>query len=128
MYPGRNKTIKLLAERYYWPGLSSDVAQYVQNCHSCRRALVPRDRPPGLLQPLPIPDRPWQHILMDFKEFLPDKHGFDMLFVIVDRLSKRPRSIPCKKTVTAKGMAKLFIFYILLVYGIPNLIVSDQGP
>ena len=65
---------------------------------------------------------------MDFKKFPSDKHGFDMLFVIVDRLSKRPQSILCKKTVTAKEMAKLFIFYILPIHDIPDLIVSDQGP
>ena len=54
--------------------------------------------------------------------------AFDMLFVIVDRLSKRPQSIPCKKTVTAEEIAKLFIFYILPVYGILDSIISDRGP
>jgi hypothetical protein len=57
-HPGRNKTIRLLADRYYWKGLAASVEQYVRNCHACRRANAPQDRTPGLLQPLPIPERP----------------------------------------------------------------------
>ncbi len=38
---------------------------------------------------------------MDFKEFPPDRKGYDNLLVMVCRLSKRVISIPCKKTVTA---------------------------
>jgi hypothetical protein len=56
VHPGRNKTRKILVSRYYWPGLPADVAQYVHNCHECRRATVPRDRLPGLLQLLPVPE------------------------------------------------------------------------
>jgi hypothetical protein len=58
-HPGRNKTYKLINARYYWPNLPGDVARYIRNCHICRRTLAPRDLPPGQLQPLPIPERPW---------------------------------------------------------------------
>ena len=34
-HPGRNKMRKLLAERYYWPGMTQDIDQYVANCHMC---------------------------------------------------------------------------------------------
>ena len=54
-HPGRTKTLQLLAPRYYWKGLRADLEQYIANCHECRRALVPRDRAPGYLHPLPIP-------------------------------------------------------------------------
>ena len=57
-HPGRNKTRRLLSTRYYWPNLPRDVAQYIRNCHACHHTTVPRDRQPGPLQPLPIPERP----------------------------------------------------------------------
>jgi hypothetical protein len=49
-----------------------------------------------------------------------------MIFVVVNRLGKRAYSIPCQKTITAKGMARLFVLYILQTYRIPDSIVSDR--
>ncbi|OJD10369.1 hypothetical protein ACJ73_09822 [Blastomyces percursus] len=65
--PGRTKTRKLLTSRYYWKGMGKDIDRYVRNCHTCRRSHVPRDMPPGLLKSLPIPQRSWQYISMDFQ-------------------------------------------------------------
>ena len=67
-HPGRAKLKQLISSRYYWPGQSSDIDRYCANCHACRRSHVPRDKKPGFLQQLPIPDRPWQHITVDFKK------------------------------------------------------------
>ena len=52
-HPGKSKTARILGQKYYWRGLTTDVARYVRNCHACRRAHVPRDRTPGLLHLLP---------------------------------------------------------------------------
>ena len=68
-HPGRRKTVQLLANRYYWKGLTASVERFIRNCHACRRANAPRDRTPGLLHPLPVPQRPWQHVTMDFQSF-----------------------------------------------------------
>jgi hypothetical protein len=94
-HPGRTKTLRLLKDRYYWPRMDDDIQRFLQNCATCRRTKVPRDKTPGLLQSLPIPDRPWQHIAVDFKSFPPDKYGNDTIVVFVDRGGKRPISIPC---------------------------------
>ena len=127
-HPGRDKTYRLLRDRYYWRGMLADVDRYVRNCHPCRRASSPRDKTPGLLQPLPVPDRPWQHISMDFNSFNRDKHGYDNVLVIMDRLSKESISIPCHKTTTAEEMAFLFICHVWRYFGPPDSIVSDRGP
>ena len=67
---------------------------------------------PGLLNPLPVPEWPWQHISMDFWTFPKDKQGYDAALVIVDWLSKYPISIPCHKTINAAGMAWLFVEHV----------------
>jgi len=126
-HPGRTKMLKLVRERFYWEAWSNDVNRYVDNCKTCKRTNTRRDRAPGLLQPLPIPVRPWQHLSMDFMELPQDKRGFDNVFVTVDRLTKRPVSIPCHKGVTARDMAKLWIRYIFPWTGLPDSIVSDRG-
>ncbi|KAI9035169.1 integrase zinc binding domain-containing protein, partial [Aspergillus affinis] len=76
-HPGRTKTETLVKNRYWWPGWRHDVKRYVANCLICNRTTTRRDLPPGLLQPLDIPNRPWEHISMDFRSCPKDKHGFD---------------------------------------------------
>ncbi len=127
-HPGKTKTRKVIGDRYYWPRMTTDIDRYIRNCSTCRRTTVPRDKTPGLLKPLPIPDRPWQHVSMDFHEMPPDRDGYDTVMVIVDRLGKRAFSIPCKKTITAKETAECFIDRVYRIYGPPDTIVSDRGP
>ena len=127
VHPGQNKTYRLIASRYYWPGLPTDITRYVQNCYKCRRSTVPRDRPPGLLYSLPIPERPWQHISIDFKSFPKDKYRNDIIYIVIDRLGKRAYSIPCQKTITVQGIATLFIIYVWCIHRPPDSIVSDRG-
>ena len=127
-HPGQKKTRQLVAEQYYWPGLPSDCDTYVNNCKDCRWNHLPRDKTPGLLKPLPIGERCWQHISFDFKSFPKDKQGFDNVFVVVDRLGKRPFSLPCKKEVSAAMAAKLYYEHIWRIYGMPETATSDRGP
>lgn len=108
--------------------MTADVERYVRNCHECKRAHVARDKTPGQLHPLPIPERPWQHVAMDFKSFPKHKQGFDTMFVVIDRLSKQSTSIPCLKATTAKDVAVMYIDRIYRNHGAPESIVSDRGP
>ena len=127
-HPGISKTTALISRQYYWENIKQWVKRFVDNCHKCKRSMAPRDKTPGFLHPLPIPDRPWQHISMDFKSFPTDSHGYDMICVFIDRLSKQSVSKPCFKTVTAKDMAKLFIEHVYPHHSLPDSIVSDRGP
>jgi len=65
---------------------------------------------------------------MDFKLFLKDKYGYDMAFIVVDRLSKQAVSLPCFKTMTAKDIAYIYVDNIYRIYGAPKLIVSNYRP
>ena len=69
-----------------------------------------------------------QHLCMDFKEFPKDKSGYDQILVIIDRLSKQAITIPCHKTITARGMADLFVQWVYRFGHTPESIVSDRGP
>ena len=46
----------------------------------------------------------------------------------MDRLTKKSISIPyTKKDVISLELAKMFIRYVYLYYGLPDTIVSDRG-
>jgi hypothetical protein len=83
----------------------SNIERYIQNCYIYRCAYILRDYSPGFLYLLSIPVHPWQHITMDFKSMPKDKHDYNTVWVIIDRLSKQAVSMPCHKTVTAEQMA-----------------------
>ena len=105
----------------------TDVDRYIWNCDGCRKSTIPRDKTPGLLKPLPIPERPWQHVSMDFHKLPTDHNGYNIAMIIVDRFSKRLFSIPCHKDINAKEVAQLYIHYIYCIYGPPDIIVFDCG-
>ncbi|RAL64648.1 hypothetical protein DID88_001681 [Monilinia fructigena] len=127
-HPGISKTYTLLSKQYYWRGMHNTIAQYIRNCHACKRSSAPRDRTPGLLHPLPVPQRAWAEITMDYCSFNKDKHGYDNVFVIIDRLTKQAITIPCHKEIDARQQAKLYLYHVYRYYGAPKTIVSDRGP
>lgn len=127
-HPGSTKTYQLLAKKYHWKGMEATCKRYVRNCVACQRSHPRQTRLPGYLHPLPIPDKPMQHLCIDFKEFPKDTSGYDQVMVIIDRLSKQAISIPCHKTIDARGMARLFVDWVYRFGHTPETIVSDRGP
>jgi hypothetical protein len=49
---------------------------------------------------------------MDFKDIPKDKDGFDIMLIIVDRLSKQAVIISCFQTAISRDLASIFIIYI----------------
>ncbi|KAL0336611.1 UNVERIFIED_CONTAM: hypothetical protein Sradi_4873000 [Sesamum radiatum] len=81
--------VTLLAHRYYWPRMEEDVEAYVRTCLVCQLDKVERKKEAGLLQPLPIPEVPWQSISMDFISGFPKVNGNNQ---------RRPHEISIQKT------------------------------
>jgi hypothetical protein len=124
---GQNRTLELIRREYTWPGLRTFVKDYVSSCTSCARTKVPRHKPYGLLKQLPIPEKPWNFISMDFIEQLPASSGFTSILVVVDRLSKQCIFIPTHDTITSPELAKLFLLHVFSKHGVPSHITSDRG-
>ena len=59
---------------------------------------------------------------------LPESSGHDAVMTVVDSVSKRVHFIPMHTTVTAEGVARLFLHHVWKLYGLPKRVVSDCGP
>ncbi|KAL0192406.1 hypothetical protein M9458_010702, partial [Cirrhinus mrigala] len=127
-HPGIEATIDLLLNRFWWPSLRSDTATFVTNCVVCSTTKASRQRPAGLLQPLPVPNRPWSHIAVDFITDLPTSQGYTTILSVIDRFSKGCRLIPLPKLPTAMETAEALCDSVFRFYGLPEDIVSDRGP
>ncbi|CAL8175631.1 unnamed protein product [Prunus armeniaca] len=87
-HAGLLTTYQRLSWSFYWPDMKHDVQKMVAECHACQQHKYETVTPAGLLQPLPIPDKVWTDISMDFIVGLPHCQGKFVIFVVVDRLSK----------------------------------------
>ncbi|MCO5555239.1 hypothetical protein L7F22_008783 [Adiantum nelumboides] len=136
---GIDATVKAIETFIYWPALRRDVDAFVRECIICQKVKFDRQKAPGLLQPLPIPDKPWESIAMDFIFDLPrtqtgnddlpkTQNGNDAIWTIVDRSSKQAHFIPVKKTTKADHMARIFLAQIFRHHGMPKTIISDRDP
>jgi hypothetical protein len=96
---GRDKTIALVEDCFYWLHLKRDVSTVVKRCRTCQLSKENRTNA-RLYSLLPIPDQPWIDISMDFVLGLPrTMRNHDSIFVMVDRFSKMAHFLPCAKTL-----------------------------
>ena len=125
-HPGREATAALMARRFFWPNMLQDIRRFIRNCDTCGRNKAWRERRQGFLKPLPIPDRVWQEISVDFVVDLPKSEGCTNMMVITDRLGKGAIIEPCA-SIEAEALAETFIRCYYRHHGLPTAIVSDRG-
>jgi hypothetical protein len=127
-HSGYHNTVHRATTNFYWPGMRKDIKKFVRECSVCQENKPETVASPGLLQPLPIPNRVWSAISMDFIEGLPVSQGFSVIFVVVDRLTKYGHFIPLAHPFSASTVAQVFMTNILKLHGMPSIIVSDRDP
>ncbi|GJP80846.1 hypothetical protein CLOP_g11046 [Closterium sp. NIES-67] len=126
---GSNKTLTGIAKHYYWPHLAEDVQKFVTSCDTCQRMKSSKQKKAGLLQPLPVPEQPWQVVSLDFITALPPtSSGHDAILVVVDKFSKMGHFIPTHTTARTEETAQLFVRYIISQHGIPTTLITDRDP
>jgi hypothetical protein len=129
-HPGRSTTEWNVKKGYWWPGMGTYVRKYVDGCAICQQMKVITHPTTPPLTPIPSSaTRPFSQISVDLITDLPVSNGYDSVMVVVDHgLTKGVILSPCKKTITAEGVAHLFHTNVFKRFGLYDKIISDRGP
>ncbi|GJU69253.1 putative reverse transcriptase domain-containing protein [Tanacetum coccineum] len=86
-----------------------------------------KDRPSGLLQQPETPEWKWERIAMDFVMKLQrTSSGHDIIWSIVDRLTKSAHFLPMREDYKMDRLARLYLNEIVTRHGVPISIISDR--
>ena len=121
-HPGRDKTLALVQERFYWPKMSTEVINKVAKCRRCICRKAASQKAP--LVPI-TSTQPLELVCMDYLLVEPSS-GYEHLLVITDHFTKFARVIPCKNE-SAKTTAKALVENFINIYGYPKTLHADQG-
>jgi len=128
-HTGRDKMLAAVKRRFTWAGLATDVERYVATCDACQRNKPSQQLAPGLLMPLPLPERPCLAWTQDAVSGLPKtKRGNDAIQVYVERLCKVKHFAATRTTDGAAELARSFVHTVVRAHGVPEEIVSDRDP
>ncbi|RDB15414.1 Transposon Ty3-G Gag-Pol polyprotein [Hypsizygus marmoreus] len=124
---GGNKSYLSLRDDFYWPNMRRDLVRaYVPSCVECQRNKSCTTKPPGPLHPLPVPDKRFDSVAIDFVGPLPKDDGFDEIVTITDRLGTDIQIVPCSSSQSAEQFATLFFNNWVCENGMPSDIVTDR--
>ena len=120
---GRDRTLSLLRERFYWPNLYKDCLEHLESCRPCklRKARAPHQP----LKPLSA-SRPMELVHLDYLCLEPCKGNIENVLVVTDHFTRYSQAFPTK-TQTAQTTAKVLWDNYICHYGFPEKIISDQG-
>ena len=122
---GKNKTAQRILQRFYWPSLFKDTAEYCRTCAECQKTSKRKGRPAPLI-PLPVMEEPFQRIAMDIVGPLPrSRSGKRYVLVICDYATRYPEAVPLH-SIDAEHIAEELVKLFSRV-GVPKEILTDQG-
>ena len=118
-YLGINSCLRRARTYLYWPGMSAEIRQFVENCNTCSSFHMKQATQPLFMHE--IPDRPWQKLGIDLfsiknRNYLVTVDYFSQFFE-VDYLSD---------TTSLTILSKLQAHFAR--YGLPDKIISDNAP
>ena len=125
---GREKSYPTVSRDFYLPRQYQFVRKYVRDCEVCQRVKSsPSLRAP--LQPLPVPAKCQESVLMDFVFGFPaDSHKNTGILLYVDRFGKKVHLVAVLEPINASACARVFIETVFRLHGLPRELVSDRDP
>jgi hypothetical protein len=124
---GTDKSYDTLRNDFYWPNMRHDpVNTYVPSCIECQCNKGLTSKPAGPLHPLPIPNKRFESVAIDFVGPLPKDDSFNTIVTMTDRLGADIQITPCNSNITAEEFATIFFDKWFCENGCPWELITDR--
>jgi len=126
-YPGSRRMYDTFCRYVYWPTMVVDVQKHVEQCPACAKNLLSERRYTSTMKLCPALE-PFSGLAMDLLGPLTtSRGGHKHVVVIYYRFTKLTRAIPLRDA-TALTVSSAFIDTWVTPYGIPDSVLTDNGP
>lgn len=115
-HPGIDRTISLLKDRFYWPGMNKAMEEWIKNCDRC----IKRKTATNIRAPL-VNIETTEALELDCIDYLTlekSKGAFQHLIFITDHFTRSAQAIPTRNQ-TARTTAEAF-YTFFNNYGTPK--------
>ncbi len=126
---GVKKSLEKIKSRCFWNNMNKEIRQYIHTCEICQQVKPANHLPYGYMESAPPPSQVFDTIHIDFMGPFPTSSGGKLntyLFVVIDELSKWVELLPIR-VAPAKKVAEILEDEIFCRYGVPSIILSDNG-
>ena len=127
-HQGQDRTLAIASERFWWPGMKTDIVEAVRNCHTCKTYNAPPQK--AALESITA-TRPLELIHTDFTSIetnpnVKEQTKTRSVLVITDHFTRHAMAFvtPDQK---ARTVAEVLWESYFSVFGIPDNMITDQG-
>jgi hypothetical protein len=105
--------------------MSRYIRIYIKICNLCNQTKLHHHPPYRELHPAETPADQWDIISVDFIVKLPQAHGYDVIMVVIDSVTKDMHFTSTHTNINVEEVVRLYLKEVWKHHGLPRAVLSD---
>lgn len=126
-HPGRDETVRKIAQRYFFNNMTRLVGQYIQNCIICKAVKAKQYQPHAPMRSH-APASPFEMLSVDIIGPLQKTQDAENRYILlVEDVFSKWIEVKAFPQIDGRHIAKFLDEEVIARYGLPRTIISDNG-